>query len=189
MEWNEINFLGDHPRRMWTLSTAQNLWTTLTFVILIRFQFLLILSIENDVFCLIWNFYVIKLLETWSAMFDSFSTTHVDSLLFFLTLREYLNIYCIVYLNDILIYSNDKNISKKHVRLIDWFIHSSFWHRICRPHAGLSTGVYIGKPFGEKKPISFVSHRLRFEALSKLFRRISTWCFFSFVLLYLDIFF
>ena len=53
--------------------------------------------------------------------------------------------------------------------LIDWFIHSPFWHRICRPHAGLSTGVYIGKPFGEKKPISFVFRRLRFEALSKLF--------------------
>ena len=35
-----------------------------------------------------------------------------------LTLRESLNIICIVYLNDILIYSNDKSIHKKHVRLI-----------------------------------------------------------------------
>ena len=35
-----------------------------------------------------------------------------------LTLREYLNIFCIVYLNDILIYSNDKSIHEKHVRLI-----------------------------------------------------------------------
>ena len=68
--------------------------------------------------------------------------------------------------------------------LIDWFIHSSFWHRICRPHAGLSTSVYIGKPFGKKKPISFVLNRLRFEALSKLFWRISTWCFFLFVVLF-----
>ena len=35
-----------------------------------------------------------------------------------LKLREYLNIFCIVYLNDILIYSDDKDIHKKHVRLI-----------------------------------------------------------------------
>ena len=35
-----------------------------------------------------------------------------------LTLREYLNIFCIVYLNDILIYSDDKNTHEKHVRLI-----------------------------------------------------------------------
>ena len=63
---------------------------------------------------------------------------------------------------------NDANI-KSIIWLIDWFIHSSFWHRICRPHAGLSTSVYIGKPFGKKKPISFVPHRLRFEALSNSF--------------------
>ena len=62
---------------------------------------------------------------------------------------------------------NDEKIwSSANDWLIDWFIHSPFWHRICRPHAGLSTSVYIGKPFGEKKPISFVPHRLRFEALS-----------------------
>ena len=35
-----------------------------------------------------------------------------------LKLREYLDIFCIVYLNDILIYSNDKNTHEKHVRLI-----------------------------------------------------------------------
>ena len=35
-----------------------------------------------------------------------------------LTLREYLNIFYIVYLNDILIYSNDKSTHEKHVRLI-----------------------------------------------------------------------
>ena len=35
-----------------------------------------------------------------------------------LTLREYLDIFCIVYLNDILIYSDDKNTHEKHVRLI-----------------------------------------------------------------------
>ena len=35
-----------------------------------------------------------------------------------LTLREYLNIFCIVCLNNILIYSDDKNIHEKHVRLI-----------------------------------------------------------------------
>ena len=35
-----------------------------------------------------------------------------------LTLREYLNIFCNVYFNDILIYSNNKNIHEKHVRLI-----------------------------------------------------------------------
>ena len=36
----------------------------------------------------------------------------------YLTLREYLNIFFIVYLNNILIYSDDKNIHEKHVRLI-----------------------------------------------------------------------
>ena len=36
----------------------------------------------------------------------------------YLTLREYLNIFCIVYLNDILIYSDDKSTHEKHVRLI-----------------------------------------------------------------------
>ena len=35
-----------------------------------------------------------------------------------LTIREYLNIFCIVYLNNILIYSDDKNTHEKHVRLI-----------------------------------------------------------------------
>ena len=35
-----------------------------------------------------------------------------------LTLREYLNIFCIVYLDDILIYFNNKKIHKMHVRLI-----------------------------------------------------------------------
>ena len=35
-----------------------------------------------------------------------------------LTLREYLNIFCIVYLDNILIYSNDKKIHEKDVRLI-----------------------------------------------------------------------
>ena len=35
-----------------------------------------------------------------------------------LTLREYLNISYIVYLDNILIYSNDTKIHKKHVRLI-----------------------------------------------------------------------
>ena len=35
-----------------------------------------------------------------------------------MTLREYLNIFCIVYLNDILIYSDDKISHEKHVRLI-----------------------------------------------------------------------
>ena len=36
----------------------------------------------------------------------------------YLTLREYLNISSNVYLDDILIYSNDKKIHEKHVRLI-----------------------------------------------------------------------
>ena len=36
----------------------------------------------------------------------------------YLTLCEYLNIFCIVYLNDILIDLDDKNIHEKHVRLI-----------------------------------------------------------------------
>ena len=35
----------------------------------------------------------------------------------YVTLREYLNIYCIVYLNDILIYSSDKKSHDKRVRL------------------------------------------------------------------------
>ena len=35
-----------------------------------------------------------------------------------LTLREYLDIFCIVYLNDVLIYLNDKNTHEKHVWLI-----------------------------------------------------------------------
>ena len=80
-------------------------------------------------------------------------------------------------------------IIDSNILLIDWFIHSSFWHRICRPHASLSTGVYIGKPFGKKNPISFVPHWLRFETLSNLFSRISIQCSFSFViLLYFDVF-
>ena len=36
----------------------------------------------------------------------------------YLILHEYLNIFCIVYFNDILIYSNEKKIHEKHVRLI-----------------------------------------------------------------------
>ena len=35
-----------------------------------------------------------------------------------LTLREYLNIFCITYFDNILIYSNNKETYKKHVRLI-----------------------------------------------------------------------
>ena len=36
----------------------------------------------------------------------------------YLTLREYLNIFYIVYFDNILIYLNDKKIYKKHVQLI-----------------------------------------------------------------------
>ena len=65
--------------RMWALSTAQSLWTSSTFAILIRFYLLLILSIENDVFCLISNFYVIKLSSTcWDK--KSFSSSRCSKL-------------------------------------------------------------------------------------------------------------
>ena len=50
-----------------------------------------------------------------------FKLTNVSTIFqsyIYLTLREYLNIFCIVYLNDILIYSDDKNTHEKHVRLI-----------------------------------------------------------------------
>ena len=36
----------------------------------------------------------------------------------YLTLRKYLNIFCTVYFDNILIHLNDKKIHKKHVRLI-----------------------------------------------------------------------
>ena len=36
----------------------------------------------------------------------------------YLILREYLNVFCILYLNDILIYSNNKITHKKYDRLI-----------------------------------------------------------------------
>ena len=36
----------------------------------------------------------------------------------YLTLRKYLNLFSIVYLDDILIYLSDKKIYKKHIRLI-----------------------------------------------------------------------
>ena len=35
-----------------------------------------------------------------------------------MTLRKYLNIFCIVYFDNILIYLSDKNTYKKHVQLI-----------------------------------------------------------------------
>ena len=54
--------------RMWALSKAQSIQTVLTFAILIRLWILLILSIKNVVFCLIWTFYVIKISDTRGAM-------------------------------------------------------------------------------------------------------------------------
>ena len=35
-----------------------------------------------------------------------------------LTLHKYLNIFCTVYFDNILIYSNDKKVHEKHVRLM-----------------------------------------------------------------------
>ena len=54
--------------RMRAFLKAQSLQTALTFVVLIRFWNLLILSIRNIVFCLIENFYIIKLSGTRGTM-------------------------------------------------------------------------------------------------------------------------
>ena len=63
--------------------------------------------------------------------------------------------------------------------MIDWFIYSFV---VLTSNMSISCGsIYwclYRKTVREKNPISFVFHRLRFETLSKLFRRILTWCFF-----------
>ena len=59
----------------------------------------------------------------------------------------------------------NENLKKTIMHLIDWFIHLSLWHRICRSHASLSVSVYIQEnPSERKKLIFFVSYRLLFEA-------------------------
>ena len=87
--------------RIWrirTLSKAQSIQTVLTFAILIRFWILLILSIRNVVFCLISNFYVIKILGTRDAILLTLIFVLIFCVFFRSTISKLFRIFFNVYL-------------------------------------------------------------------------------------------